>query len=117
MSGRHSLIAQHVRDVLRGESLSERKKRLEQPPEPGAPVPHFTATAKVTPARAEKLWGQLPAAGEIKPHLLDPHTMAEMESYQGNIENCLGAVRVPVGVAGPLRVRGLYADGCYLIPL
>jgi hydroxymethylglutaryl-CoA reductase (NADPH) len=117
MSGRHSLIAQHVRDVLRGESLAARKLRFERPVEPAVAVPHFTASAKVSPARAKKLWDQLSVNEEIKKGLLDPCTAAEMAAYQGNIENCLGAVRVPVGVAGPLRVRGLYADGCYLVPL
>ncbi len=34
-----------------------------------------------------------------------------------NIENMVGAVQVPVGVAGPLRVRGTYASGEFYIPL
>ncbi len=33
------------------------------------------------------------------------------------IENMIGAVQVPLGVAGPLRVNGEYADGDYYIPL
>ena len=37
--------------------------------------------------------------------------------YQGNIENCLGEIRMPVGFAGPLRVHGLFAQGDYLVPL
>ncbi len=34
-----------------------------------------------------------------------------------NIENMIGAVQVPLGVAGPLRVNGEYAKGDYYIPL
>lgn len=34
-----------------------------------------------------------------------------------NIENMIGAVQVPLGVAGPLRVNGEYANGDYYIPL
>ncbi|SNQ62597.1 hydroxymethylglutaryl-CoA reductase (NADPH) [Candidatus Methanoperedens nitratireducens] len=34
-----------------------------------------------------------------------------------NIENMIGAVQVPLGVAGPLQVKGEYANGNYYIPL
>ena len=34
-----------------------------------------------------------------------------------NIENPIGGIQIPVGVAGPIRVVGEYADGNYYIPL
>jgi hydroxymethylglutaryl-CoA reductase (NADPH) len=34
-----------------------------------------------------------------------------------NIENMIGAVQVPLGVAGPLRINGEYANGEFYIPL
>lgn len=34
-----------------------------------------------------------------------------------NCENTIGAVQVPVGVAGPLRISGSYAEGDFYIPL
>ncbi|MCZ7380201.1 MAG: hydroxymethylglutaryl-CoA reductase (NADPH) [Candidatus Methanoperedens sp.] len=34
-----------------------------------------------------------------------------------NIENMIGAIQVPLGAAGPLRVNGEYANGDYYIPL
>lgn len=49
--------------------------------------------------------------------LLDTHTEAQAEAYLGNIENFIGTVKVPVGVVGPLRVRGSAANNDYLIPL
>jgi hydroxymethylglutaryl-CoA reductase (NADPH) len=36
---------------------------------------------------------------------------------QGNIENFIGTVQVPLGVAGPLRINGEHADGDFYIPL
>jgi len=48
-------------------------------------------------------------------HLLhysfDPHLA------KGNCENFVGVAQVPLGFAGPLRVRGEHADGDFLIPL
>jgi hydroxymethylglutaryl-CoA reductase (NADPH) len=35
----------------------------------------------------------------------------------GNIEHFTGVAQVPIGIAGPLRVRGEHADGDVLVPL
>ena len=39
------------------------------------------------------------------------------ESTIGNIESLTGVAQVPIGIAGPLVVRGEHADGAFLIPL
>jgi len=36
---------------------------------------------------------------------------------RGNVENLLGAAQIPIGLAGPLHVRGEHAQGDFLIPL
>ncbi|HNY31068.1 MAG TPA: hydroxymethylglutaryl-CoA reductase [Fibrobacteria bacterium] len=36
---------------------------------------------------------------------------------EGNVENYAGWLRVPVGIAGPLRVQGVHARGDYYVPL
>jgi len=36
---------------------------------------------------------------------------------RGNIENPVGAVQVPLGIAGPLAIRGIYANGVFYVPL
>jgi len=56
----------------------------------------------------------LPAA---RAELLDPKTAQQIHAYEHNIENLIGAVRMPVGLAGPLRVRGLFAQGDFYVPL
>lgn len=35
---------------------------------------------------------------------------------RGNVENPIGAAQVPLGVAGPLLVRGEHADGTFYVP-
>jgi hydroxymethylglutaryl-CoA reductase (NADPH) len=39
------------------------------------------------------------------------------ESMRGNIENPIGTVQMPLGIAGPLAVRGEHADGVFYVPL
>ncbi len=38
------------------------------------------------------------------------------EEVRSNIENLVGAVHVPLGVAGPIRVNGTHAQGTYYVP-
>jgi hydroxymethylglutaryl-CoA reductase (NADPH) len=35
----------------------------------------------------------------------------------GNVENFIGVAQVPIGLAGPLRVRGEHANGDFFVPL
>lgn len=41
----------------------------------------------------------------------------DSEQMRGNVENPIGAAQVPIGVAGPLVVRGEHADGTFYVPL
>jgi len=52
-----------------------------------------------------------PAVLAAGPALDDPAT------YERNVENFIGTVRVPVGIAGPLTVHGGAARGTYYVPL
>lgn len=54
---------------------------------------------------------------ESRAALADAAALTGIDRYAGNIENCIGTVQVPVGLAGPLRVNGLFAQGDYLVPL
>ncbi len=49
--------------------------------------------------------------------LADATFWNQFESYSKNIENCVGTVKLPVGVAGPLRINGYFAKGDFYIPL
>ncbi|HLZ61071.1 MAG TPA: hydroxymethylglutaryl-CoA reductase [Ktedonosporobacter sp.] len=62
-------------------------------------------------------WRAIPNGAACCEALLDTYTVEHMDCFQGNIENFIGTVKVPVGLAGPLRVSGLFAQGDYLLPL
>jgi hydroxymethylglutaryl-CoA reductase (NADPH) len=36
---------------------------------------------------------------------------------RGNVENPIGAVQVPLGIAGPLLINGIHAQGVFYVPL
>ncbi|MBI5105194.1 MAG: hydroxymethylglutaryl-CoA reductase [Solirubrobacterales bacterium] len=38
------------------------------------------------------------------------------EETRGNIENLVGATQVPLGIGGPIRVKGEHADGLFYVP-
>ncbi len=48
----------------------------------------------------------------IKQYTIDPEAASRY-----NIENMIGAVQVPLGIAGPLLIKGEYAKGSFYIPL
>jgi hydroxymethylglutaryl-CoA reductase (NADPH) len=44
-------------------------------------------------------------------------TMGIDRAVKRNIENMVGAIQVPLGVAGPIRVKGEWAGGLFYLPL
>jgi hydroxymethylglutaryl-CoA reductase (NADPH) len=93
------------------------RARTSRPPA-ARPAARVALSAHLSPDAVERRWRLLPAtASSTREALLDQQTLGTLERYRGSIENCLGTVKVPVGLAGPLRVFGRYARGEYYLPL
>jgi hydroxymethylglutaryl-CoA reductase (NADPH) len=76
----------------------------------------------------EKIYGDANKAAEARRQYLEKvvgvklenigKTVIDFNTVVGrNIENVIGAVQIPLGVAGPLLVKGDYANGYFYIPL
>jgi hydroxymethylglutaryl-CoA reductase (NADPH) len=76
-----------------------------------------TGGTHVTPDAVARRWQVVPHAAAARDALLDARAVADAERYARNIEYYVGTVRVPVGLAGPLRVNGTCAQGDYYVPL
>ncbi|MEJ6643419.1 MAG: hypothetical protein QNL33_09175 [Akkermansiaceae bacterium] len=77
----------------------------------------FQSPPRPRPNGSNTLWQRLDADPAIKETLLGESPPSELAAYSGHIENLIGAVKIPVGIAGPLRVNGLFAKGDYFLPM
>ena len=86
------------------------------PPAAGLPlVPRFTAQGySQEDVRQRREWIERQAGVEIP---LVAACAIPTEEMRGNIENPIGAVQMPVGVAGPLLVHGEHARGMFYVPM
>jgi len=79
------------------------------------PAKHLEPT--FTAANWKILLANSGASEADKAELYDAKAQEQLERYEHNIENYIGALRLPVGVVGPLRVNGIFAKGDYYVPL
>jgi hydroxymethylglutaryl-CoA reductase (NADPH) len=102
-----------MKSLLDNHDIDSLAKQLQPKPEPQPQ--HFLPNSKITQHRTERLWKAIGTPPH--PDILDDWTSGNLETFDGNIENFIGSVKLPVGVAGPLRVNGLYAQGDFAVPL
>jgi hydroxymethylglutaryl-CoA reductase (NADPH) len=62
-------------------------------------------------------WDTLVVSNDMRQEIADTESLSRNKTYRRNIENYIGTVKVPVGIAGPLRVNGVFAQGDYYVPL
>ncbi|MDV7106285.1 hydroxymethylglutaryl-CoA reductase [Vibrio sp. TH_r3] len=108
----------HRRDYVSilGDDISAEELRQTLSPHYEKPTTALTPSPYLTETSLQRRWDKL-ARPQIKAELLDSHSEQQAMAYHRNIEHFIGTVKVPVGVAGPLRINGLFAKGDYLVPL
>ena len=91
---------------------------------PAWPRPAPAAIRQVkrsSPSATASHWRTLKRRGLVdeadEAELLDAKARADLSAYNRNIENYIGTLKVPVGVIGPLLVRGGFAKGDFYLPL
>ncbi len=114
MSGKRGLTKDHADRILGASSIEEAAIRLR--PDHSTPLPNFPGWAKISNSRAGKAAEKLALDSAITSVLLSPE-VDDLSKYEGNIENAIGLLKIPIGIAGPLRVNGLSANGDFAIPL
>jgi hydroxymethylglutaryl-CoA reductase (NADPH) len=77
-------------------------------------VPGATRTE---PEVVGRRWALLPHAVKGQELVADPAALRGHAAYARNIENFIGTAKIPIGLAGPLRVNGLAAQGDFYVPL
>src|SRR4051794_26852694 len=108
MSATHQDTKEHLERLVGGLSPDEIARRLTSKHHDAPPrVPGATHTE---PAIVEKRWALLPHAASVRASIADPISMAQAEHFASNIENFVGTVKLPVGLAGPLRINGTAAQ-------
>jgi hydroxymethylglutaryl-CoA reductase (NADPH) len=106
--------------LLQAHPIEELRRR--QAPKPDAPPkPWIRPSKRLDPTYTAAHWRTLKSAGSAseadQAELYDARAQETLPLYSRNVENYVGTVKVPVGVVGPLRVNGLFAQGDHYVPL
>ena len=115
MASSEDRIGKFLRRLLQRRSALEIVQSLAREERPIRPrIPGGSSVARED---VEGRWSLLDIGASSRRALMNREQGENLTFYQQNIENCIGTVKVPVGLAGPLRIRGMFASGDYYIPL
>src|SRR5689334_15481446 len=112
MASERSRVLEFVRGLMALGGVEDYIARLR--PKHTVIPPRVPGASSVSQVALEKRWKLL---GERPPAIADADSVATAEHYSHNIEHYIGTIKVPVGIAGPLRVNGLFAQGDFYVPL
>ncbi|MFT5294208.1 MAG: hydroxymethylglutaryl-CoA reductase (NADPH) [Colwellia sp.] len=103
-------------DLLRDRTAQDLLDELS--PDRKSSYTRFPNGSDCTVSAIENRWQHLTNVNnESIEHASSLYSGEDLSVYASNIENCIGTIKVPVGIAGPIRVRGTYAKGDFLLPM
>lgn len=108
-------LSEHISRIQGDCTIDELRERLQ--PRHGSRPARIPRASVLSPETVDGRWSLLNADPSCREQLADAHSVAQMQAYARNVENWIGTVKVPVGIAGPLRVNGLFARDDYHVPL
>lgn len=115
MASNEDRIGKFLRRLLQSRSSAEIAQSLSRDEKPLPP--RIPGGSSIADEDVDSRWQLLNLAEPAKAALYARGAGESLEPYSKNIENCIGTVKVPVGLAGPLRIRGMFASGDFYIPL
>ena len=86
-------------------------------PRPDDLPPRVRDSARPDQSTLEARWKLLGGSANIREELCPPSSAHLSDRYARNVENYIGEARIPIGLAGPLRVNGLAARADYYVPM
>ena len=113
MASNEDRIEKFLRRLLQRRTALEIVQSLA--PEEMPLPPRIPGGSSISHDAVEGRWGLVDVSPATKLALYDG--AESLNPYRQNIENCIGTVKVPVGLAGPLRIRGMFASGDFYVPL
>lgn len=109
---------QVIKSILQGKSAEEFVKKLNSRFPAEQPLPEsIHREGELSKQAQAKRIEVLERQGAKLEYLTGKKQIEDYSVFQGNIENYLGLAQVPVGIIGPLRINGLYANGDFYVPL
>ena len=115
MASNQDRVGKFLRRLLQTRSSTEIVQSLSRA---DAPLPpRISGGSSVSDEDVESRWQILHLGEKSRSDLYECGSGGSLEPYCHNIENCIGTVKVPVGIAGPLRIRGMFASGDFYVPL
>lgn len=111
-TGRDRAAHEAERIRARGD-LAEAAARMR--PRLDDPAPAVRIGARLDETGIEARWRLI--EGSTREVLCDPATLERAPLYERSIEGFIGEARIPIGLAGPLRVNGLERRADYYVPL